>query len=95
MFYVVENVLGISQRNGNIFLRYLDKSVFQSKFIVLFLDLSNISRRIRDIIDYHKKRKWEKLAILTEQEYMLQLFGFYSLDYFRGGAQQNAKHNDK
>ena len=26
---------------------------------------------------------------------MLQLFGFYSLDYFRGGAQQNAKHNDK
>lgn len=49
MFYVVENVLGISQRNGNIFLRHLDKSVFQSKFIVLFLDFNenNFNKNIK------------------------------------------------
>ncbi len=31
VFYVVENIIGISQRNGQIYLRKLDKAIFQSK----------------------------------------------------------------
>lgn len=30
IFYVVENILGISHRNGQIHLRKLDKTIFQS-----------------------------------------------------------------